>query len=228
VDILHRAGTWDPAAGTLLRIIFYSLIPDGFSQRRFRVKQYFKRVQPAGIFHVNPLQSLSMNQAVVITVSDSCSRGEREDLSGPAVAQELETHGFDVVARISVPDERKGIEDALRSAARQARLVVTTGGTGIAPRDVTPEATKAVCDRLLDGVAQMMRAEGRKSTLRAVLSRGVCGTIDESQTLVLNVPGSPAGAVTSLRIVMPVLDHALALLAGETAHEEDEDGEDQD
>jgi molybdopterin adenylyltransferase len=142
------------------------------------------------------------------------------------VAQELETHGFDVEARISVPDERKAIEDAVRSAAQRARLVVTTGGTGIGPRDVTPEATKAVCDRLLDGVPQVMRAEGRKSTLRAVLSRGVCGTIDESRALVINLPGNPGGAVTSLRIVLPILDHALAILAGETAHEEDEEDED--
>jgi molybdopterin adenylyltransferase len=175
----------------------------------------------------DPLQSLIMTQAAVITVSDSCSRGEREDLSGPAVVQELESQGFDVSAPISVPDERKAIEDALRAAAGRAPLVVTTGGTGIALRDVTPEATKAVCDRLLDGVPQLMRAEGRKSTVRAVLSRGVCGTIDESRTLVLNLPGSPGGAVASLRAVLPILHHALALLAGDTEHEEDEDDEDQ-
>jgi molybdopterin adenylyltransferase len=163
-----------------------------------------------------------MMQAAVITVSDSCSRGEREDLSGPAVARELEAHGFDVRARFSVPDERKAIEDALRSSAKQARLVVTTGGTGIAARDVTPEATRAVCDRLLDGVAELMRTAGREETLLAALSRGVCGTFVDSAgdtALVLNVPGSPAGAVTSLRAVLPILGHALNLLAGKTEHD---------
>lgn len=164
-----------------------------------------------------------MTRAVVITVSDSCSRGEREDLSGPAVAQELESQGFDVSASISVPDERQAIEDALHFAAARARLVVTTGGTGIAARDVTPEATRAVCDRLLDGVAEVMRAAGREETLLAALSRGVCGTIDQHKTLVLNLPGSPAGAVTSLRAVAPLLKHALELLAGKTRHDGDPD-----
>jgi molybdopterin adenylyltransferase len=160
-----------------------------------------------------------MIQAVVITVSDRCSRGEREDLSGPAVARELEAQGFDVIGGISVPDERATIEDAIRRAAAQARLVVTTGGTGIAPRDVTPEATKAVCERLLDGVAEVMRTEGRKETPLAALSRAVCGTI--GSTLVLNLPGSPAGAVTSLRAVAALVAHALDLLAGKTAHNGD-------
>jgi len=162
-----------------------------------------------------------MNHAVVITVSDSCSRGEREDLSGPAVAQELVSQGFDVRAHLSVPDDRQAIEDALRSASTRARLVVTTGGTGIAPRDVTPEATRAVCDRLLEGVAEVMRAEGLKETPLAALSRAVCGTIDAHKALILNLPGSPAGAVTSLRAVAPLLGHALDLLAGNTRHSGD-------
>ncbi|HEX3469655.1 MAG TPA: MogA/MoaB family molybdenum cofactor biosynthesis protein [Silvibacterium sp.] len=174
-----------------------------------------------------------MTQATVITVSDSCSRGEREDLSGPAVARELEAHGFDVQMRVLVPDERKAIEDALREAAKQAGLVVTTGGTGIAPRDVTPEATRAVCDRLLDGVAEAIRAEGRRETRFAALGRGVCGTMqsgknDGGGTLVLNLPGSPRGAVTSLKAVLPLLEHAVELLAGKTEHTNSENGGDQD
>src|SRR5271170_7537695 len=154
------------------------------------------------------VQSLRMTRAAVITVSDACSRGEREDLSGPAVAQELKAHGFDVQTRVLVPDEREAIEDALREAAKRARLVVTTGGTGIAKRDVTPEATRAVCDRLLDGVAEAMRAAGREETPFAALSGGICGTLGESggdKALVLHLPGSPRGAVTSLRAELPLL-----------------------
>jgi len=115
-----------------------------------------------------------------------------------------------------VPDEQKGIEDAIRHAAGLARLVVTTGGTGIAARDVTPEATRAVCDRLLEGVPELMRAEGRRQTPTAVLSRGLCGTLGTS--IVLNLPGSPAGAVHSLETVLPVLPHAVDLLEGKTEH----------
>src|SRR5215468_3562314 len=98
--------------------------------------------------------------AAVITVSDSSSRGEREDLGGPAVAAALEKHNFRVVAREIVPDERAAIQDALVRFCGQARLVVTTGGTGVAPRDVTPEATRSVSDRLIEGIAERMRAEG--------------------------------------------------------------------
>jgi molybdopterin adenylyltransferase len=167
-----------------------------------------------------------MSKAIVITVSDSCSRGEREDLSGPAVVQELESQGFEVLEPILVADEREAIEDALRRAASQAHLVVTTGGTGLAPRDVTPEATKAVCDRLVEGIPELIRIEGRRRTLRAPLGRGVCGTIDT--TLVLNLPGRPAGAVASLRTVQHLLTHALDLLAGETHHDEPEEEDDDD
>jgi molybdopterin adenylyltransferase len=171
-----------------------------------------------------------MTAAAVITVSDSSSRGQRADLSGPAVATELATHGFDVRLRLLVADEQKAIEDALRGAAKEVPLVITTGGTGISGRDVTPEATRAVCGRLLEGVAEVMRAEGRKETPYAALSRAVCGTVSvnalpESQSasrhgeaLVLNLPGSPRGAVTSLRVAMPLVKHALELLAGNLEH----------
>ena len=167
-----------------------------------------------------------MSKAVVITVSDRCSRGEFEDLSGPAVVQELESEGFEVEVPVVVPDEREAIEDAIRAAAGRARLVVTTGGTGLAPRDVTPEATQAVCDRLIPGLPELMRFEGRQRTYRAPLSRGVSGTIGAA--LVLNLPGKPSGAVASLRTVAPLLPHALELLAGETEHHDSEDEEDQD
>ena len=154
--------------------------------------------------------------AAVITVSDSCAHGQREDKSGPAVAELLEKLKFTVVAREVVADDSTTIEDVLMRLADKVRLIVTTGGTGIAPRDVTPEATKGICDRLLDGVAERMRAEGVKKTPFAALSRGVCGV--RAQTLIVNVPGSPSGAVESLEAVANLLTHAIDLLSGKTKH----------
>ena len=162
-----------------------------------------------------------MPTAAVITVSDSCYEGTRVDLSGPAVTEVLIAGGFAVVERIIVADEQPAIEQALRRCAERASLVVTTGGTGIAPRDVTPEATRNVCDRLLDGVPEAMRAEGRRETIYASLSRALCGTL--GQSIIVNLPGSPRGAVTSLTTVLPLISHALTLLAGtETPHTEAE------
>src|ERR1700685_17074 len=151
--------------------------------------------------------------AAVITVSDSCARGEGVDLSGPAVAELLQKSRFDVVKRDTVPDDSIKIQNLLIVLARQVRLIVTTGGTGIAPRDVTPDATIAVCDKLIEGVAEHMRTEGIKKTPYAALSRGVRG-----QALILNLPGSPAGAVESLQAVIELIPHALNLLLGKTEH----------
>lgn len=154
--------------------------------------------------------------AAVLTVSDSSSRGEREDLSGPALVALLKTHKFEVVATEVVPDDRTHIENALLQLAEKARLVVSTGGTGLAPRDVTPEATTAVCERMVDGIAERMRLEGSKKTPFAALSRGLCGV--RGHALILNVPGSPKGAVECLEAVIDILPHALQLLSGITSH----------
>jgi len=154
--------------------------------------------------------------AAVLTISDSSSRGEREDVSGPAVAEALKQAKFAVTATRIVPDDKTAIEQALVEFSGKARLVVTTGGTGIAPRDVTPEATRAVCERLVEGVAETMRFEGSKKTPLAALSRGICGV--RGTSLLLNLPGSPTGAVDSLAAVIDLLPHALRLLGGDTRH----------
>ena len=154
--------------------------------------------------------------AAVITVSDSCARGERKDLSGPAVAQFLKKLHFSVTVCEVVPDDSVQIQNLLIRLAREVGFVVTTGGTGIAPRDVTPEATVAVCDRLLDGVAERMRSEGSRKTPFAALSRGVCGV--RGTALILNLPGSPAGALESLEAVASLVPHAMELLSGKTEH----------
>lgn len=154
--------------------------------------------------------------AAVITVSDSCARGERTDTSGPAVAELLRKYRFVIAGNAIVSDDQPAIENVLLSWMGKARLVVTTGGTGIAPRDVTPEATRAVCDRLLEGISERMRTEGAKKTPLAALSRALCGA--RGTSLLLNLPGSPAGAIESLQSVIEILPHALQLLEGNTHH----------
>jgi len=157
--------------------------------------------------------------AIVITISDSSHQGVRQDLSGPRLVRLLADSHFEIIAARVVPDEVDTISTALRESATMAHLVVTTGGTGISARDVTPEATRAICDRLLDGVSELMRAEGLKNTPYASLSRGVCGTIGHS--LVVNLPGNPNGAEQSLKAVLHLIPHALDLLAGKTEHSTD-------
>lgn len=154
--------------------------------------------------------------AAVVTVSDSCSRGERADVSGPAVAETLAKSGFRVIHKQIVQDDSMQIQNALVHLALDVRFIVTTGGTGIAERDVTPEATEAVCERVIEGVAERMRSESFKRTHFAALSRGICGV--RGKTLILNVPGSPNGSVESLEAVIELVPHALNLLDGKTEH----------
>ena len=161
---------------------------------------------------------LNMRTAAVLTVSDSSARGERPDRSGPATAELLRQNGFEVAHQEIVPDDQPAIESALVRLSERAQLIVTTGGTGIAPRDVTPEATRAVCSKLIDGIPEKMRAEGLEQTPFAIISRGLCGV--RGRSLILNLPGSPAGAAESLLAVLEILPHALDLLAGKTWHDD--------
>lgn len=158
----------------------------------------------------------SLFTAAVVTVSDSCARGEREDKSGPAVAQLLEKLNISVKVREIVPDDSVQIQNLLIRLAREVQLIATTGGTGVAARDVTPEATSTVCDRVVDGIPERMRTEGVKKTPFAALSRGICGI--RGRAMILNLPGSPVGAVESLETVADLLPHALELLSGKTDH----------
>jgi molybdenum cofactor synthesis domain-containing protein len=153
--------------------------------------------------------------ALVLTASDRGAAGERDDASGAALEERLAGLGFRVERRV-VADEQPMIESALREAAARHPLVVTTGGTGLTPRDVTPQATLAVIDYEVPGLAEAMRAEGRRHTPMADLSRAVVGVVGRS--LIVNVPGSPKGALESIDAIAAVLDHALETLAGPHDH----------
>jgi molybdenum cofactor synthesis domain-containing protein len=158
-------------------------------------------------------------RAVVITVSDRCARGESEEVSGAALAELLKDAGAELVAREILSDDLEPLAASLRAYADRddVNLVVTTGGTGLSPRDNTPEATRAVIEREVPGLAEAMRAETLKQTPTAMLSRGLCGT--RSGALVVNLPGSPKGVRECFAVIRPVLAHAVALVAGRS-HEE--------
>ncbi len=159
-----------------------------------------------------------MIRAAVITVSDSTSAGARVDLSGPAVKERLERLGWQVSAIHVVPDEAESIGTLLKTLADggDVSAIFTTGGTGLAARDVTPEATRAVLDREIPGIGEVMRAKGREATPLAVLSRAVAGT--RGRVLIVNLPGSPKGAVESLGAIVNVVPHIVDLLSGRTEH----------
>ncbi len=158
--------------------------------------------------------------AVALTVSDRCSRGEQEDVSGATLVELLKEMGATISAWEIVPDDLELLADKLRAFAERAdvNLIVTTGGTGFSPRDNTPEATRTVIEREAPGLAEAMRMESLKQTPMAMISRGVCGI--RGGALIVNLPGSPAGVRESFNVIKPVLPHAIALLAGELHQEQ--------
>ena len=165
-----------------------------------------------------------MKPVAVITVSDSTFAGKRTDVSGPAVSRRLQQLGWRVEITDVVPDDIRLIGERLISVADAGQVcaIFTTGGTGVAPRDVTPEATRAVLDREIPGISELMRSKGLRSTPFAALSRGVAGI--RGQVLIVNLPGSPRGAVESLDVIVELVPHVLDLLSGRTEHTATERG----
>lgn len=155
----------------------------------------------------------------ILTISDRSSRGERPDASGPVLAESVTVQGWRVVRTDVIPDDFEAIKSTLSAWADSTDLdvILTTGGTGFAPRDVTPEATRAILERLTPGLDEAMRAASLKATPHAMLSRAISGI--RKQTLIVNLPGSPKGALENLQVLLPVLEHAVQLLRGDPSGE---------
>jgi molybdopterin adenylyltransferase len=164
---------------------------------------------------INPLEMVIMFRVAILTISDRGSKGEREDTSGPLIREMVTPLPGEVVHYEIIPDEKDRIEEALKKCSDQikADLILTTGGTGVSPRDVTPDATEKVIDRSLPGFAEAMRAESLKKTPHAMLSRAVCGI--RRSTMIVNLPGSPKSVRENLAVILPALPHALSKLKGD-------------
>ena len=172
------------------------------------------QISVGGEIRVLPRTAPFPFQAAVITLSDRCAAGEREDKSGPSIVERLQQNGYEIIETLLLPDDRPALEKELRRLCdqRQPDLILTTGGTGFSPRDITPEATLAVAQRQAPGIAEAIRAASLRITPRAMLGRGV--SVIRGKTLIINLPGSPKAVRENLEAVLPSLDHGLAILTG--------------